>query len=104
MKLAALNLRSMISETRENLDESADLMTERRKNAYTLRKKIDSTRNALMHLMDPKDTLGMNLSLRTVDAPDRAGFPHKNWERANFGEGIPMGCSHDSTDQNTIGY
>jgi len=78
---------------RENLDESADLMTERRKNAYTLRKKIDSTRNALMHLMDPKDTLGMNLSLRTVDAPDRAGFPHKNWEMANFGEGIPMGAA-----------
>ncbi len=78
---------------RENLDESADLMTERRKNAYTLRKKIDSTRNALMHLMDPKDTLGMNLSLRTADAPDRAGFPHKNWEVANFGEGIPMGAA-----------
>jgi gliding motility-associated protein GldM len=46
-----------------------------------------------MHLMDPKDTLGMNLSLRTVDAPDRAGFPHKNWEMANFGEGIPMGAA-----------
>ncbi|MFI5163293.1 MAG: gliding motility protein GldM [Sphingobacteriales bacterium] len=78
---------------RENLDESADLMVERRTNATTLRNKIDSTRNALMHLMDPKDTLGMNLSLRTVDAPDRAGFPHKNWQRANFGEGIPMGAA-----------
>jgi len=78
---------------RENLDESVDLMVDRRKNAYTLHKKIDSTRNALMKLMDPKDTVGMNLSLRTATAPDRAGFPHKDWEQANFGEGIPMGAA-----------
>ncbi|MGZ3999452.1 MAG: type IX secretion system motor protein PorM/GldM [Mucilaginibacter sp.] len=78
---------------RENLDESVDLMVDRRKNAYILHTKIDSTRKALMKLMDPKDTIGMNLSLRTTEAPDRAGFPHKNWEQANFGEGIPMGAA-----------
>ncbi|HWD86507.1 MAG TPA: gliding motility protein GldM [Mucilaginibacter sp.] len=78
---------------RENLDESVDLMVDRRKNAFTLHTKIDSTRKALMKLMDPKDTLGMNLSLRTTTPPDRAGFPHKNWEMANFGEGIPMGAA-----------
>ncbi|MGZ3945633.1 MAG: gliding motility protein GldM, partial [Mucilaginibacter sp.] len=55
---------------RENLDESVDLMVDRRKNAYILHKKIDSTRKALLALFDnppysPKDTLGMNLSLRT---------------------------------------
>jgi len=78
---------------RENLDESVDLMVDRRKGAFDLHKKIDSTRKALMGLLDPKDTLGMNLSLRTTTPPDRAGFPHKNWEQANFGEGIPMGAA-----------
>jgi len=78
---------------RENLDESVDLMVDRRKNAYTLRDKINSTRKALMKLMDPKDTIGMDLSLRTTEAPDRAGFPHKDWAQANFGEGIPMGAA-----------
>jgi gliding motility-associated protein GldM len=78
---------------RENLDESVDLMVDRRKNAYDLHKKIDSTRKALMGLMDPKDTVGMDLSLRATTPPKRAGFPQKDWEQANFGEGIPMGAA-----------
>lgn len=78
---------------RENLDESVDLMVDRRKNAYDLHKKIDSTRKALMGLMDPKDTVGMSLSLRAATPPKRAGFPQKDWEQANFGEGIPMGAA-----------
>jgi gliding motility-associated protein GldM len=83
---------------RENLDESVDLMVDRRKNAFALHSKIDSTRKALLALFNnppfsPKDTLGMNLSLRTTTSPDRPGFPHKNWEQANFGEGIPMGAA-----------
>ena len=93
MKPVVLNAAINDFKGRENLDESVDLMVDRRKNAFTLHKKIDSTRKALMKLMDPKDTLGMNLSLRTTEAPDRAGFPHKNWEQANFGEGIPMGAA-----------
>ena len=78
---------------RENLDESVDLMVDRRKNAYILKDKMDSTRKAMMRLMDPKDTLGMDLSLRATTPPKRAGFPQKDWEQANFGEGIPMGAA-----------
>jgi gliding motility-associated protein GldM len=78
---------------RENLDESVDLMVERRKNAYTLHQKIDSTREALLALVDPKDRAGMNLPLQAMPQKKRAGFPTKDWERANFGEGIPMGAA-----------
>ena len=80
-------------EGRENLDESVDLMVERRKNAYDLHKKIDSTREALLALVDAKDRSGMNLPLQAVPPKQRAGFPNKDWERANFGEGIPMGAA-----------
>lgn len=80
-------------EGRESLDESVDLMVERRKNAFTLHKKIDDTRNALLALLDPKDRVGMNLALQANAPKHRAGFPDKNWEQANFGEGIPMGAA-----------
>jgi gliding motility-associated protein GldM len=75
------------------LDESVDLMVERRKNAYDLHKKIDSTREALIGLLDPKDRAGINLPLAAVAPAKRAGFPNKDWERGNFGEGIPMGAA-----------
>jgi gliding motility-associated protein GldM len=78
---------------RENLDESVDLMVDRRKNAYTLHNKIDSTRKALIALLDPKDQAGINLPLNTTPPQARAGFPTKDWEQANFGEGIPMGAA-----------
>ncbi|MBS1530235.1 MAG: gliding motility protein GldM [Bacteroidetes bacterium] len=83
-------------EGRENLDVTVDLMCERRKNAYDLFKKINDTRTALTNLLDPKDRAGVDLPLRAVDPPDRAGFPHKDWERSNFGEGIPMGAAMTS--------
>lgn len=78
---------------RENLDESVDLMVDRRKNAYDLHKKIDDTRNQLLALLDPKDRVGVNLSLQAVPPKPRNGFPTKDWEQANFGEGIPMGAA-----------
>ncbi|HXB13216.1 MAG TPA: gliding motility protein GldM, partial [Bacteroidia bacterium] len=81
---------------REGMDYSVDLMVDRRKNGYTLHKRIDSTRKALMGLLDPKDTVGMNLSLRATPPKPRAGFPTKDWEQANFGEGIPMGAAMTS--------
>ncbi len=81
---------------REGMDFAVDLMVDRRKNGYTLHKRIDSTRKALMGLLDPKDTIGMNLSLRATPPKPRAGFPHKDWEQANFGEGIPMGAAMTS--------
>ncbi|HZX57767.1 MAG TPA: gliding motility protein GldM, partial [Mucilaginibacter sp.] len=81
---------------REGMDYSVDLMVDRRKNGYTLHKRIDSTRKALLGLLDAKDTIGMNLSLHATPPKPRAGFPTKDWEQANFGEGIPMGAAMTS--------
>jgi gliding motility-associated protein GldM len=78
---------------RENLDESVDLMVDRRKNAYELHKKIDDTREKLLSLLKPQERVGVNLSLQAEGPKHRAGFPNKNWEEANFGEGIPMGAA-----------
>lgn len=80
-------------EGRENLDVSVDLMVERKKYAFELHKRIDDTREAMLNLIQPKDRVGVNLSLQAIAPPERAGFPNKNWEQANFGEGIPMGAS-----------
>jgi gliding motility-associated protein GldM len=80
-------------EGRENLDESVDFMVERRKNGYDLLKKIDSTREAMLALVDAKDRAGMNLPLQAIAPKQRAGFPNKDWAQANFGEGIPMGAA-----------
>src|ERR1700744_302027 len=74
---------------REGMDFSVDLMVDRRKNGYELEKKINSTREQLLALLDPKDRVGVNLSLNATPPKERAGFPKKNWEEANFGEGIP---------------
>ncbi|MGZ3872573.1 MAG: type IX secretion system motor protein PorM/GldM [Mucilaginibacter sp.] len=78
---------------RESLDASVDLMVERRKNAFELHKRILSTRQALINLLDPKERVGVNLALEANDPPPRTGFPDRNWEQANFGEGIPMGAA-----------
>lgn len=81
---------------REGMDFAVDLMVDRRKNGYTLHKKIDSTRKALLGLLDPRDTIGMRLALNATPPKPRAGFPTKDWEQANFGEGIPMGAAMTS--------
>ncbi|MCR8558674.1 gliding motility protein GldM [Mucilaginibacter sp. BJC16-A38] len=78
---------------RESLDESVDLMVDRRKYAFELHKKIDATREGLVNLLDPKDRAGVNLALQANAPLPRRGFPTKNWEEANFGEGIPMGAA-----------
>src|SRR4051812_19137663 len=78
---------------RENLDASVDLMVDRRKNAYELHKRIDDTRKKLLALLSEKERVGVNLSLAAVAPKHKAGFPNKDWERANFGEGIPMGAA-----------
>jgi hypothetical protein len=83
-------------EGREGLDFSVDLMVDRRKNAFELHKKIDDTRNGLLALLDTKDRAGIDLPLRATEPADRPGFPHKGWEQANFGEGVPMGAAMTS--------
>lgn len=81
---------------REGMDFAVDLMVDRRKNGYELHKRIDSTREQLLALLDPKDRVGVNLALNATPPKPRAGFPTKDWEQANFGEGIPMGAAMTS--------
>ena len=81
---------------REGMDFAVDLMVERRKNGYELAKRINSTKEQLLDLLDPKDRVGVNLALNTTPPKPRAGFPTKDWEQANFGEGIPMGAAMTS--------
>ncbi|MFB9842331.1 type IX secretion system motor protein PorM/GldM [Mucilaginibacter ginsenosidivorans] len=79
---------------REDLAASDHLMVGGEKRAaYELHKRIDDTRNALLALLDPKDRVGMNLSLQATPPKKRDGFPNKDWEQANFGDGIPMGAA-----------
>ncbi len=77
---------------RENIDVPVRYMVDKKK-AYELHKKIDETREKLIALLPAKDRTGMNLALR-ADAPlKRKGFPSRDWENANFGQGIPMGAA-----------
>src|ERR1700761_8843192 len=78
---------------RENIDISADMMVTRGKAAYDLRKKIDETREKLMALLNDKERAGVTLPLQAIDPPKVSGFPHKTWEEANFGEGMPVGAA-----------
>jgi gliding motility-associated protein GldM len=77
---------------RENIDVPVRYMVDKKK-AYELHKKIDETREKLISLLPAKDRTGFNLALR-ADAPlKRKGFPGRDWENANFGQGIPMGAA-----------
>jgi gliding motility-associated protein GldM len=78
---------------RENLDVSVHMMINDQKYAYELHKKIDDTKNGLLSLLSPKEQEGVNLSLDAPAPPHRNGFPDKDWENANFGEGIPMAAA-----------
>jgi gliding motility-associated protein GldM len=78
---------------RENLDVSVHLMINGDKYAYELHKKIDDTRNSLLALLSAKEQQGVNLSLDAPVPPHINGFPDKDWENANFGEGIPMAAA-----------
>ncbi len=83
---------------RDNLDVTADYMINN-KNAFTLRKKIDETRDKLMGLLDEKDRAGTKLSLETIDPPQKKGYAKESWEEAYFGDGIPMGAAVTSLNK-----
>ncbi|MFD0748694.1 gliding motility protein GldM [Mucilaginibacter calamicampi] len=77
---------------RENTDVPVHILVDGKK-AYDLHKKIDETREKLLALLNDKERNGINLALR-ADAPaERKGFPNRDWENANFGQGIPMGAA-----------
>lgn len=77
---------------RENTDVPIHMMVDGKK-AYQLHAKIDEIREKLLALLTEKERVGINLALR-ADAPvKRKGFPSRDWENANFGQGIPMGAA-----------
>lgn len=78
---------------RENIDISVDMMVNRGKKAFDLHKKIDATREKLMSLLKEKERAGVTLPLQAIAPPKVSGFPHKTWEEANFGEGMPVGAA-----------
>lgn len=78
-------------DARDNLDISPRVMITEN-NGKALKAKIDETRNKLLALLDEKDRATINFSLNAVDPP-RRGDVKKNWQEANFGEGIPLGAS-----------
>jgi len=79
---------------REDLDVSVRLMIQNKKGmAYILHQKIDETKAGLLGLLNDKEKQGVNLSLDAPKPPSVPGFPDKDWENANFGEGIPMAAA-----------
>jgi gliding motility-associated protein GldM len=61
--------------------------------AYTLHKKMDDLREGLMaQLKDAKEKAGVDLPLHPIP-PIRSDGEKKDWEHANFGEGIPMAAA-----------
>lgn len=80
---------------RADLDVSTRVMIDG-KGATELRQKIDDTRQQMLALVakrNPKDIVGFALPLQTQDPKPVAGFPKKDWQNANFGEGIPMAAA-----------
>ncbi|HZY36223.1 MAG TPA: gliding motility protein GldM [Mucilaginibacter sp.] len=77
---------------RDNLDISPRMMIEE-KRADSLKKLINYTSQRLMSLLRPKDRPGIELSLSTEDPQSTGGMPHKSWEDAYFGEGVPLGAT-----------
>jgi len=80
---------------RADLDVSTHVMIDG-KGATELRQKIDDTRKQMLALIakrNPKDTIGFALPLQAQDPKPIAGFPKKDWQNANFGEGIPMAAA-----------
>src|ERR1700744_1311580 len=79
---------------RADLDVSVRIMIQNGKGeAYIIHKKIDDTKAALLGLLNAKEKQGVDLSLDAPAPPHVAGFPDKDWENANFGEGIPMAAA-----------
>jgi gliding motility-associated protein GldM len=79
---------------RDNLDVAPHLMINQKK-GVELRQKISDTRQKLLALLG-KDSVGMNLSLATVDPKSRPGVAKTTWEEASFGDGVPMGAAMTS--------
>lgn len=78
-------------DARDNLDISPRLMITQG-NGKALKAKVDATRDQLLALLDENERGTINFSLNAVDPP-RRGDIKKNWEEANFGEGIPLGAT-----------
>jgi gliding motility-associated protein GldM len=80
---------------RDNMDVSPHIMIDGKK-ATELRNEINDTRDKLISLLDPKDRVGINVSLTAEDPIPAKNAAKKSWEDAYFGEGIPMGAAMTS--------
>jgi len=76
---------------RDNMDVTPNYMITDGK-AKELKTKINETRTKLISVLDPKDTVGLDLSLSAEDPKDPKDGKN-TWELASFGEGIPMGAA-----------
>ena len=76
---------------RENLDISPRIMINQKK-GEELQKRIISTRDQLLGLLDDKERAGVNFSLN-AEAPIQKAGPPKTWAEAYFGDGIPLGAT-----------
>ena len=79
-------------DARDNLDISPRMMIDE-KRADNLKILINATRTRLISLLRPKDRQSVELSLNTDDPQSTGGMPHKSWQEAYFGEGVPLGAT-----------
>jgi len=76
---------------RDNMDASVRMMVEQGR-AKALHQKIDSLKAKLSSLLKDNERASVSFSLEAKAPPHRSGYPDKDWENANFGEGIPLGA------------
>jgi gliding motility-associated protein GldM len=79
-------------DARENLDISPHVMIDGKK-GEELREKVEETKTKLMGLLTEKEKAGVNFSLNAEEPQNQISGPHKSWEEAYFGDGIPLGAS-----------
>jgi len=76
---------------RDNMDVTPHLMIANNR-ATELKQHIIDTKSKLINLLDPKDRVGIDLSLN-ADDPAHPKDGRNTWELASFGEGIPMAAA-----------
>ena len=75
--------------SRDNIDISPQLMINQGR-AKELKKRILNTRNQILGILSPKDTVGLKLALNADDQPRSKKDVKTPWEEDNFGDGIPL--------------
>ena len=74
---------------RGNVDIAPGIMINQ-KEGEKLKEKINSTREKLLALLDPRDRASVTFSLEAKDPERLVNGVRKSWEDNNFGEGTPL--------------